>query len=249
MKALIGHTGFIGSNLKNLCHFDHFYNSKNIKDITDFEYDEVICSGTPGVKWKANKFPEEDLEKIKLLQRCLLKSKIKKFTLLSTIDVYANPVNVSESDVKSFGHHPYGNHRSFFEDFILERFESKALRLPIVYGPNFKKNYLYDLMNKNNLSNICLDSEVQLYNACDLPVDIDRSWQLESKVINLASEPVKFSRIVDIFFPDLKDKCTNKKAFKTDMKTLYASSGEYWYDDEAVIKKIGQFLVNESVNI
>ena len=32
-KALIGYTGFVGSNLQTQIKFDDFYNSKNIQDI------------------------------------------------------------------------------------------------------------------------------------------------------------------------------------------------------------------------
>ena len=41
-KALIGYTGFVGSNLQAQIKFDDFYNSKNIQDIKDKEYDVVV---------------------------------------------------------------------------------------------------------------------------------------------------------------------------------------------------------------
>ena len=249
MKALIGHTGFIGKNLAKCQNFDLHYNSKNIRDIADLEYEEIICCGTPGIKWKANIDPEKDSASIALLKNCLQNVKAKKFTLISTIDVYDNPTGVDENSKKSYNHHPYGKHRSFFEDFIEQKFNSRLLRLPIVYGPEFKKNYLYDLLNKKNLNNICLDSEVQFYHVNDLLQDIDRAWALNSSLVNIATAPVKISKIVDIFFPELKVHCTGGNVFKTDMKTRYANSERYFYDEAFVIGRMRGFIENETINI
>ena len=50
-SAIIGNTGFVGSNLIRQRHFDAFYNSKNIETKS---FDLVICAGVPAVKWLAN---------------------------------------------------------------------------------------------------------------------------------------------------------------------------------------------------
>ena len=75
MNALIGYTGFIGSNLKNQYDFKDLYNSKNIYDIEGKSYDLIVCSGAYSRKWYANKYSEEDLKQIKLLCRHLSKAK------------------------------------------------------------------------------------------------------------------------------------------------------------------------------
>jgi putative intracellular protease/amidase len=61
-KALIGYTGFVGSNLQTQIKFDDFYNSKNIQDIKNKEYDVVYCAGAPAANWIANQKPTEDLQ-------------------------------------------------------------------------------------------------------------------------------------------------------------------------------------------
>ena len=67
MNALIGHTGFVGSNLLETMSFECRFNSININEILDNKYDLVVCSGIPSLKWYANKNPDEDLENIKNL--------------------------------------------------------------------------------------------------------------------------------------------------------------------------------------
>jgi hypothetical protein len=242
MNCLIGHTGFIGSNLKEMFDFDFLYNTSNIQKISEKDYNHIICSGTPGVKWRANKFPDEDKEKINLLIKSLKNVKAKKFTLLSTIDVYNNPKNVTEENIKSLNHNPYGSHRSILEDFISENFNNfKIIRLPIVYGKYFKKNYLYDLMNSNNLENICLESKVQFYDVSDLVFDIGRYWGINQSVINAATEPVLMRDIIDKFFPNSKENCKSDKVFETNMMTAYSDSG-YFYSKDSVLSKIKRFV-------
>ena len=72
-SAIIGYTGFIGSNLIRQRHFDNFYNSKNIETIHNQSFDLVICAGVPAVKWLANKEPVKDRENIQKLISCLQK--------------------------------------------------------------------------------------------------------------------------------------------------------------------------------
>lgn len=44
-RALIGHTGFVGSNLNQQCEYSHCYNSKNIGDIKGEHFEEIVCAG------------------------------------------------------------------------------------------------------------------------------------------------------------------------------------------------------------
>ena len=59
-RAIVGYTGFVGSNLLTFYKFDYFYNSKNFIEASNMEFDEIFFCGVPAVKWYANKFPEED---------------------------------------------------------------------------------------------------------------------------------------------------------------------------------------------
>ena len=242
MNALIGYTGFIGSNLRNQINFDLEYNSSNISKISKKKISHLVCAGLPGTKWYANKNPDEDLKKINLLKRNLNYCNVEKITYLSTIDVYENPILVNESTNKSYNHHIYGSNRSIFEDFILENFKNaKCIRLPIVFGSNFKKNYLYDLINFNNLEKICLKSKVQFYDVKNLGKDIEKFWNIKSKVVNLSTEPVLVEDIVNRFFPHTKVFCKGNDTFKTNMTSSFCKEG-YFYTKKDIFKSIDEFL-------
>ena len=42
--GLIGHTGFVGTNLKEKYFFDKEYNSSNIKEIEGEQFDLLLCA-------------------------------------------------------------------------------------------------------------------------------------------------------------------------------------------------------------
>ena len=58
--ALIGHTGFVGSNLASQHGYTDCFNSRNIGEIAGRCYDTVVCAGVQAVKYWANQHPEED---------------------------------------------------------------------------------------------------------------------------------------------------------------------------------------------
>ena len=89
-NALIGYTGFIGSNLKQekKFNFKEFYNSKNIDKIINKDFNLVLCAGTYSKIWLANKKPKNDLKSIRKLTRNLKQINCKIFVLVSTIEVY-----------------------------------------------------------------------------------------------------------------------------------------------------------------
>ena len=62
--ALIGFTGFVGSNLARQHTFGALFNSSNISDIHDQHFDTLVFSGARAVKWWANKNAAEDWEGI-----------------------------------------------------------------------------------------------------------------------------------------------------------------------------------------
>lgn len=146
--ALIGFTGFVGSNLDLQYDFTHRYNSKNIQDIAGQTYDLCICAGVKAQKWVANQQPEQDLADIQTLIDHLAKADIKLFVLISTIDVYPNPVSVDEDSViDKINHHPYGLNRLFLEEWVVQHYpQHLIIRLPGLFGQNIKKNFVHDIL-------------------------------------------------------------------------------------------------------
>ena len=141
-NALIGYTGFLGSNLKLQNKFDFFFNTKNINNIKNNSYDLVVCCAPNAEKWLANKNPNNDLENIEKLISNLKYIKCNKFILLSTVDVFSLPSNVDEDTlVEEKNLKPYGLNRRSLEKFVEKNFPNKMIvRLPGLVGPGLKKN-------------------------------------------------------------------------------------------------------------
>ena len=149
MKALIGYTGFVGSNLIEYS-YNELFNSKNIAEIIGKEFDIIVCAGIRAEKYLANMYPEQDLNTIKSLIEILKQVSCKKFILISTIDIYINPINVNEkTSIVTDGLHPYGANRHYMEEFVRNHFkEYLIVRLPALFGKGLKKNFIYDLIHK-----------------------------------------------------------------------------------------------------
>ena len=149
MKSLVGFTGFVGSNISAKTDFDGLYNSKNIADAYGTKPDLLVFAGLPAEKFLAAKFPEKDMEKVQEAIENIKKIAPKQIVLISTIDVYPNPVNVDEDTVPTeTDSSVYGYHRLLLEKFV-ENYSSDNLvvRLPGLYGKGIKKNFIYDMIH------------------------------------------------------------------------------------------------------
>jgi len=148
--ALIGYTGFVGQNLKAQYQFNHLYNSQNYRDIEDKSFDLVVCSGIQASMWLANNSPADDWQNIQALLDTLRTIKANKFVLISSIAIYHHPVKDVYEDTHSPEiNTPYGFHRYRAEEEIKELFENHLIvRLPALFGPGLKKNFIYDLLNR-----------------------------------------------------------------------------------------------------
>jgi len=149
VKTLVGNTGFVGSNLALSTNFDELYNSKNIEDAFGTKPDLLVYSGVRAEKFLANKEPEKDYAIIQNAIENIKKIDSKKLVLISTIDVYKNPINVDEDTIIDTDDlHPYGLNRYYLEKWVEENLDNYLIvRLPGLYGKNIKKNFIYDLIN------------------------------------------------------------------------------------------------------
>jgi hypothetical protein len=150
-KALVGFTGFVGSNLLEQCQFNNLYNSKNIQQINGEYFDLLVCAGVSAVKWMANQNPADDIKNINNLKYELLNVKVKHFVLISTVDIYDTPIKVTEDSVPNVNQQDYyGKHRYALEEWVgnCHNFENvTVIRLPGLFGNNLKKNLVFDIMN------------------------------------------------------------------------------------------------------
>ena len=242
-NALIGYTGFVGSNLLNLKKKFHKYNSKNINKIKKKQYDLVICAGTSSKIWLAKKKPKLDFNKINYLIKFLKTIDAKKFVLISTCEVYGSHKNQKESSLKfSNKSYPYGYNRLILENFAKSNFKkSFILRLPIVYGKNFSKNCIYDLIYKNNIEKLNGNDRVQIYNVANLKKHINFALKYNISVLNISSKPIRLSWIAKKFF---NIKLNKKKKFRNmQMQTIYGkSSSNYFLSTKKCIDDLKRFI-------
>ena len=214
-NALIGYTGFVGGNLKLQYDFTEMYNSKNIQDMIGKSFDLCICAGVKAQKWPANQNPEKDWADIQSLIDVLEKTEIKKFVLISTVDVYSQTEGADEnSEIDINKLQPYGLNRYRLEEWVREHFEEHLiLRLPGLVGQNIKKNFIHDILHPvpalfNELFFESLKERVEESDLCIIQkyypkVGINYTWNLEDsnelrRVLN------KYS-ITSLMFTDSED--------------------------------------------
>ncbi len=247
-RALIGHTGFVGSNLLRQQGFDACYNSSSIGGIDGRHFAEVVCAGVSAVKWWANQNPAEDLLRIEGLIAHLDTVAADSFTLISTVDVYAAPVGVTEADPPApDGLHPYGANRLMLERWVAERFAShQIVRLPALFGFGLKKNVIFDLMHDNRLEVVNGASAFQWYPLERLGADLEVARTRRLGVVNLAVEPVPTEAIRARFFPERRVGAEAAPAARYDMRTIhdaaFGGSGGYILDQDGVLAAMARFI-------
>lgn len=253
--ALIGYTGFVGSTLDLAMRPSHRFRSTNIEEMKGKHYDHIVCAGVQAMKWWANQNPDKDLNGIERLLNVLDTVTAERFTLISTIDVYPSPRDVSEDTlIDKSSHHPYGLHRLIVEEWVRKHFDKHCiLRLPGLFGPGLKKNVIYDLIHDNNLENIHENGIFQYYDTRLLADDIHKSIKYNISLLNVSSEPIATSEIRDVFFPGKKLRAAGASPAGYDMKSNYASiwNGEngYLYSKKVVLQQLGNFLEKSDYSI
>ena len=133
MRALIGHTGFIGRNLARQRTWDACFSRQDIDAIRGRSFELVVCAGLPSDRWLANGNPGGDRSNMLSLANALAEVHAERFVLVSTIDVYPVPVGVDESTVIEPAHNrAYGEHRLEFERMVAARFAADVMGVPTI---------------------------------------------------------------------------------------------------------------------
>ncbi|MAS41956.1 MAG: hypothetical protein CML46_07040 [Rhodobacteraceae bacterium] len=147
--CLIGGTGFVGGALLRQRPFADRYNSRDIGGIAGRAYDAVVCAAAPGSMFEANKFPDRDREKVEALCDQLRGVSAERFVLISSIAVLEDFAGEDDEGSERFQQAlAYGRHRRMLETFCAERFpRCLIVRLPALFGPGLRKNFIFDLMN------------------------------------------------------------------------------------------------------
>ncbi len=250
--ALIGYTGFVGGNLNEQGDFSATFNSKNIGEIDDQTFDLVVCSAARAEKWRINQDPEKDLDEINELINHLKTIHTKKLVLISTIDVYKNPINVDEdTPIDTDGLHAYGKNRYYLEQFCKDNFKDVLIvRLPGLFGNGLKKNVIYDLLHDNNVDRIHHAGSFQYYNLDYIWRDIQTAIKSNLSLVNFATEPVRTDEIANRAFGieftnEPEGTVAGSYDFHTKYASVYGKSGSYMYTKAEEIADIKAFVDRE----
>lgn len=149
MHALVGCSGFVGSSLSRQHNFLAQFNSRNVAAASGKLFDTVVCAAAPGSMLEANRLPERDKAAIDKLIEALSRLNAKQFVLVSSIAVLHDlGGHCDESTTRFQEALPYGTHRRFLETFCAAHFpRCLIVRLPALFGPGLKKNFIFDVMN------------------------------------------------------------------------------------------------------
>lgn len=251
MRALIGHTGFVGANLLRAGGFDAAYNSRNIDDIAGRTFTEVVCAGVSAVKWLANREPEADRVAIARLTDALARASIARFVLISTVDVYPDPAAAADESTpfREGPAHAYGRHRLALERWAAERWpDHLVMRLPALFGPGLKKNVLYDLLHDNLVEKIDPASQFQWYPVERLPADLARAAAAGLRVVNLVTAPIRTAALLERYFPDARvaDPGIAPACYRiqTQFGGAFGRSAPHLMEAEEVLQEIGRFVAD-----
>ena len=252
--ALIGYSGFVGSNLASQFAYDCHYRSSDIHEIRGRSFDLVVCAGIQAKKWWANQNPREDWNGIETLLDHLKTITSRRFVLISTVDIYPRPSGVDEDTVDEFlVNHPYGKHRFVAEEFVREHFSNPlVLRLPGLFGNGLKKNVIHDLLNDHEIEKINPASVYQYYFLDRLHADMEKAFSLALRLLNISAEPVSSREIIERFFP------TKVVGPETKFKASYDMNSKYWkewgssapgylYDRATVLAQLGEFIKRQDL--
>lgn len=238
--ALIGYTGFVGGNLLAQHDFEACYNSSNIDEIAGRSFDLIVCAGAPAEKWKANADPERDLASIDRLSGALARAGARRVVLLSTVDVFREPIGVDEeSPVPTDGVHAYGRNRRLLEERIAARFDTTIVRLPGLYGPGLKKNVIFDLLHDNDVHKIDSRGVFQFYDTTRVWRDVEIALRQRLPLVHLPTEPVSVADVARVGFGFEFDNRVAANPARYDVRTRHAA---LFGGDDGYIEKASQVL-------
>ena len=250
-NALVGYSGFVGSTLLKQASFESLYRSTNIGDIKGHSFNTVVCAAAPAQKWIANREPEADRQKIDGLIAHLKTIQCRNFILISTVDVFKNPIQVDEgTPVEESELHAYGRHRRLLEKFVETHFATYLIvRLPGLVGPGLRKNVIFDFLNDNNLQAIDSRGVFQFYPMVNLWYDIQTALNTGLQLVHLTAEPISVVDVSKQGFGKPFDRALANIPATYDMRTrhaqIFGASGHYQYSARETIQAVRAYAQSE----
>jgi len=249
MIGLIGYTGLVGKHILNNAehNIDFIYNTKNINEIKNKEFDLLICSCLSGNKRIVNENSTDDFNNVIFLMNVLNTIKVNKLILISTIEVYDKNFIDESHNIDSTKLNPYGRNRYIFENYCNKKFNSYIIRLPVIFGKGIKKNVIFDLVNKK-FEYINLNDIIQFYDLNNIYTDIIKIINNDLKISNLISEPILIKTLAkDIFNINLdhnnKNNLRNYNIYSIHYKLWNNSIDRYLYNKTQIYTSITDYLL------
>ncbi|MFQ3671029.1 MAG: NAD-dependent epimerase/dehydratase family protein [Verrucomicrobiia bacterium] len=212
-------------------------------------YDLVVCAGVQAKKWWANDHPDQDWQSIQKLLDVLRSVHVRRFVLISTVDVYPEPSGVDEeTPINPSINHAYGRHRYAVEQFVRDSFSPHyIIRLPGLFGNGIKKNVIHDLMYGHELQKINPAAIYQYYSLDRIARDLEKVISENLRLVNFASEPVSTREIIERFFPlvEVGPEAAFKAAY--DMRSRYgvlwgSPAPGYLFSRVEILNQLAEFL-------
>lgn len=249
--ALIGYTGFVGSNLTGRHDFDGVFNSRNIHEIEGESFDLVVTAGNRADSHRINREGAADRAEVDALADRLATVKAGKVVLISTVCVYPGGTSPVEStETREDGLTPYGANRLHQERRLTAEHDTLVVRLPQLYGDGLKKGIVYDLANDYRVEFIRPEAEFQYYDVRRLWNDIGVALDAGLPSLNLATPALRNDAVAAAFGIDISGNDPGPadpfaSMYTRDMRTehagLFGGSGPYLLDAETELAGIRSF--------
>lgn len=222
-RALIGSTGFIGSQLRVQTDFDDVFHAADIHQIAGRRYALVVCAAPSAWKWRANQNPEQDRVHVNALIEALPRIDAGRFLLISTVDVYGRPAGVDETTpVDPALATPYGRHRFEVEQTVRACFRNpQIVRLGHPFGEGLKKGFLFDLLHDNRLDLTHCENAFQFYPVWRLWGDLERVLASGLPLVNVPTEPASAREVARDCFGIEFTNVTGQPPVRYDMRSVF----------------------------
>jgi hypothetical protein len=252
--ALIGPTGFVGSNLAAAYDFTDGYNTSNIERIRGRSYDLVVSAAARADSHRINQDGAADLAEIEEYVAILSTVDTPQLVVISTVCIYPGGTSPEETTpLSADGLTPYGANRLAMEQTLSQRFDTLAVRLPQLYGLGLKKGIVHDLLNDYRVEYIRPEGRFQYYDLRRLWADIQVALGAGLKTLNIATPPLTSARVAaECFGLDIANQVVAgaespyAQMYTRDMRTihadLYGGPPGYLLDEAAELRALRRFV-------
>ena len=228
--ALIGYTGFVGSNLAAATEFTDVYNTANVGGIRGRTYDLVVSAAGRADSHRINEHGDADRAEIEDYVALLSTVRAARLVVVSTVCIYPGGGSPDETTpLSAEGLTPYGANRLYMEQTLAARFATLAVRLPQLYGNGLKKGIIYDLLNDYRISYIRPEGRFQYYDVRRLWADTQLALQAGLTTLNLATPSLRNAHVAaECFGIDIADQRVPgtesrfAQMYTRDMRTIHA---------------------------